>query len=130
MMDRSQQKMDIATLFAKKPGTLPLYQAIESLILEHFPDVMIKVSKTQVSFVCRYGFAFVSLPVRPFKGQPDLCVVLTFGLGRHEHDPRIAVAVEPYPGRWTHHVLIAKASDLDAQIVSWLTEAYHFAMTK
>ena len=33
-------------------------------------------------------------------------LVVSFGLGRREPSPRIGAAVEPYPGRWTHHAAV------------------------
>jgi len=121
---------DILMMFDKLPGALPLYEAAEALILELFPDVNIKVSKTQVGFSNRYGFAYLWPPARKIKGRPGRYIVLTFGLGRRAEHERIVESVEPYPGRWTHHVLISSADDLDEQVTNWLREAYDFSMTK
>lgn len=121
---------DILMLFDKKPDALYLYEAAEAFILELFPDVKIKVSKTQVSFSNRYGFAFLWPPNRRIKNKPGTYIVLTFGLGRQEVHPRILESVEPYPGRWTHHVLISSPDELDEQIKNWLIEAYNFSMMK
>ena len=49
---------------------------------------------------------------------------------RRVEDPRIAVAVEPYPNRWTHHVLISESGQIDAQLMAWLEEARTFARSK
>jgi len=43
---------------------------------------------------------------------------------------RIAQASEPYPMRWTHHVLIKDESQINAEIMGWLNEAREFAMNK
>ena len=45
-------------------------------------------------------------------------------------DPRIAVAVEPYPRRWTHHVLLSRPEEVDGQLLDWLREAYVFSQCK
>ena len=45
-------------------------------------------------------------------------------------DPRIAVAVEPYPNRWTHHVLVSRPEEVDEKLLSWLQEAYTFSECK
>lgn len=55
---------------------------------------------------------------------------MTLGLGRRLESPRVAVAVEPYPGRWTHHILLTSESELDAEVRAWLHEAYDFAESK
>lgn len=121
---------DILMLFDKMPAALPLYEAAEAKLLAAFPDARIKVSKTQVGFSNRYGFAYLWPPIRRIKGWPKVCIVLTFGLGYRLEHPRIAEAVEPYPRRWTHHVVIGKAEELDEQVFGWLREAYDFSMAK
>ena len=118
---------DLLTLFSQ-PGTLALYEAIEGRIVGLWPDVRIKVSRTQVSFSNRYGFAYVSL--RRIKGHPGNYVILTFGLPHEVHDPRIVAAVEAYPRRWTHHVIIEKEADLDAQVMDWVRQSYAYSMVK
>ena len=55
---------------------------------------------------------------------------MTFGLFRWVEDPRIAVAVEPYPNRWTHHVVLSDPAQVDSQLMAWLEEAYNCAMSK
>ena len=39
-------------------------------------------------------------------------------------------AVEPYPGRWTHHVMLNRPEDLDGAVRAWLAEAYDFSQAK
>ena len=43
---------------------------------------------------------------------------------------RVAVKVEAYPGRWTTHIPISSEKDLDAELFSWLHDAYLFASVK
>jgi len=121
---------NILLFFDKMPGALPLYEAVQGMICAEFDSVRIKVQKTQISFSNKYLFACVSLPFRRRKGWPELCIILTFGLNRRLDDPRVAVAVEPYPGRWTHHVIIQNEDEVDGQILEWLKEAYQFALVK
>ena len=121
---------DYLFFFSEKPEAMPLYETIRDFILSEFDDVTINVQKTQISFSNRYGFAFVSLPYRKVKGRPDVNIILTFGLGYWLDHPRIMVSVEPYPGRWTHHVIIQSVYEVDTEIKEWISEAYHFAKTK
>jgi hypothetical protein len=109
---------------------IPLYEAIKSFICSEFEGVKVKASKTQISFSNRYGFAYVSLPRSRMKGRSDGRIILTFGLGYKLDNPRIMEAVEPYPRRWTHHVIIQSETEVDAQIKEWLSEAYHFSNAK
>ena len=112
------------------PQALPLYQALREHVAAACPDLRVKVSKTQISFYHRRLFAMVSLPLRRRKGWPPCCLVVTFGLGRRAESPRILQAIEPYPGRWTHHVPVETTGDLDAELFAWLDEACRFARSK
>lgn len=74
------------------------------------------------------GFAVVSfLPVRKAKERPEIYIVVTFGLGYRVDSPRIDAAVEPYPGRFTHHVLISVTGEIDDELMGWVREAAAFA---
>jgi len=56
-------------------------------------------------------------------------VVLSFGLDHQIISPRIIEAVETYPNRWTHHLIIEKTSDIDEEVMCWLQQAYMFAQS-
>ena len=91
---------EILYFFSEHMDALPLYQRLEALILEQIPDVRIKVSKTQIGFFNKRGFAFVSFnPCRRAKDRPETWVTVTFGLVFRVDDPRIDVATEPYTNR-------------------------------
>ena len=101
--------MNIETMsfFGEHRDALPLYEGLEEQILAQIPDVKIKVSKTQITFANRRGFAFASFnPVRKAKERPEVWMTVTFGLSYRKESPRIDVATKPYPNRWTHHVLV------------------------
>ena len=121
---------DIQLFFNKSPQLLPLYRAIEDMLVAEFEEVRVKVQKTQISFYNRHLFACASLHLRKGKGWPALCLVFTLGLNRKLAHPRVAYAVEPYPGRWTHHILIQNGKELDDELLEWTREAYVFAMMK
>lgn len=93
---------DILFFFNDHMDALPLYERLEGLILEQIPDAKIKVSKTQISFSNKRGFAFVSFnPCRRSKERPDVWMTITFGLGYRKDSPRIDAATEPYTNRWS-----------------------------
>lgn len=56
--------------------------------------------------------------------------MVTFGLGHRLDAPRVAVATEPHPGRWTHHVLVTDPVDIDDELMAWVREAYEFSINK
>lgn len=122
---------DILFFFDQKPEALPLYTALEEKILSEIDNVSVKVSKTQIAFSNRRNFAFVSfLPARKAKDRPKTYITVTFGLGDRVNSPRIDGAVEPYPNRWTHHLLISDAAEIDGQLMGWIREAAAFSAGK
>ena len=122
---------DILFFFDKNPEALPLYEALEERILSEIPDVKIKVQKTQISFAIKHNFAFVSfLPARKAKERPDIYITVTFGLGYRKESPRIDAATEPYPNRWTHHMLISQVDEVDDELLGWIKEAGAFSAGK
>lgn len=117
--------------FNEKPAVLPLYEAFAQRLLAEIDNVTIKVQKTQISFSNRHNFAFVSfLPARKAKGRPKTYITVTFGLQYKKESPRIDAASEPYPNRWTHHVLISSVEELDDELMGWLKEAADFSAGK
>ena len=117
--------------FAGKPGAADLYEVFERRVLAEIGDVRIRVHKTQISFSNRHGFAFVSLlPVRPKARRPDPYITVSFGLRHRVDGPRIDAVSEPYPERWTHHVLIAAPSEIDDELMAWVKEAAVFSNLK
>ena len=121
---------DELLFFTSMPQMLPLYTALRDQLDQLHPDVTAKVGKTQISLRNRYVFATVSLPWRKVKGWPEEYLLLSFGLSYHKEHPRIALAVEPYPNRWTHHVMISKPEDVDEELLSWIAEAAAFSAAK
>ena len=109
---------DILLFFDKMPGALPLYEELERRIKTELGEVRIKVQKTQISFYNRRMFACVSFAkLRNAETRPKEYIVVTFGLGRREISPRIDAASEPYPNRWTHHVLASEMSEIDDELM-------------
>lgn len=111
--------------------TLPIYEKLEKEILSQIPDVKIKVAKTQITFANERGFTFMSFnPCRKTAQRPKVGMTVTFGLGYRKESPRIDVATEPYPGRWTHHVMVGSVDEIDEELMGWLMEAADFSASK
>lgn len=122
---------DTLFFFNKHPDALPLYELFEQKLLSEIGSADIKVQKTQISFSNKHNFAFVSfLPVRKAKERPQTYIVITFGLGHRVESPRIDAATEPYPNRWTHHVLISEPEEIDEELMGWVKEAAAFSAAK
>ena len=128
MADEMTNK-EIEAFFAGKPEAKALFMAVERKIQAIGPAI-IKVSKTQSSFATRTQFAWVWMPLPTDRKRPLHSLVLSFGCGRRIVNDQIVEAIEPYPGRWTHHVIIAEAADLTSAVDAWIREAYRFSETR
>lgn len=130
-MKRSEHdSSDILFFFDGKPVELGLYETLFERLGAAFPEASVKVQKSQISFYNKHLFAAVSLPTRRKKDWPKTCIVVTIGLSHRMDSPRVAVAVESYPNRWTHHVLVSQPDQIDEELMGWLREAYDFAQSK
>ncbi len=122
---------DILLFFDKHKDALPLYETLESRIFREIENVRIKVQKSQISFYNRHLFACVSFAgIRKKKDCPASYIVVTFGLDRRVESPRIEAASEPYPNRWTHHLLISDAGEIDDELMAWIRPAADFSEKK
>ena len=122
---------DTLFFFDGRMDALPLYEAFEQRVFAEVPQATVKVQKTQISFVNRHMFACVSFArVRRRAECPNPCIVVTFGLARRVEALRIEVATEPYPGRWTHHVVVGRAEEIDGELMEWIREAAAFSASK
>ena len=117
--------------FDQHMDILPLYQAFEELLFDSFPVVNKRVQKTQITFSNRHVFACVSFArVKRKTELPMRFIVITLGLPAPLDSERVAVKTEPYPGRWTHQIVVNKPEELDEELLSWVREAYDFAAVK
>ena len=122
---------EILLFFSQRMEARPLYEKLEEQILADIPDVKIKVAKTQISFSNKRGFAFVSFnPCRRAKERPAAWMTVSFGLGYRKEAERIDIATEPYPGRWTHHVMVGSTAEIDDELLGWIKEAAEFSASK
>ena len=127
------QELDLDTLlfFDGHHAALDLYQTFEPMLLDAFPNVNKRVQKTQITFYNRHVFACVSFARVKRKAElPEGYMVITLGLPSPLDSARVAVKVEPYPGRWTHHIVISQPEELDDELLSWIRQAYDFANAK
>ena len=122
---------DILFFFGERMEALPMYERLEEAILTRIPNVKIKVAKTQITFANKRGFAFVSFnPCRRAKERPAAWMTVSFGLGYRKEANRVDVATEPYPGRWTHHVMVGSTAEIDGELMAWIKEAADFSASK
>ena len=122
---------DTLMFFNEHPRAVPLYDRLEKTIFDSFPVVNKRVQKTQISFSNRHMFACVSFARVKRKAElPDPFIVVTVGLPYPLESERVAVKTEPYPGRWTTHIVVGTVDEIDGELLAWIRQAYAFADSK
>lgn len=122
---------DTLLFFAGHTEALDLYRALEEALYSRFPQVNKRVQKTQITFYNRHVFACVSFArVKRKTELPPGYLVFTLGLPAPLESARVAMKTEPYPGRWTHHIVLSEIAELDEELFAWIEESYAIAAAK
>lgn len=130
-MEPDELTLDELMFFDQKPGALALYEVLRRNMAQAGVPCTFQAKKTQISFLNRHLFGAASfLPVLRAKDRPNPFLTVTFGLDHRLDSPRIHGAVEAYPNRWTHHIMIGRPEELDRELMDWLMEASLFAAAK
>ncbi len=124
-------ELDALRVFEGEPGAFQLYRALEAKLLQAVPGTLQKVGKTEVAFYLRHRYASASLlAVRRKSQRPSPYLTVSFGLPVPLDSPRIDARTEPYPNRWTHHLMLGAPEEMDGELLGWLQEAAAFAASK
>ena len=121
--------LSLLSFFAGRPEEEVLGRTVTQWIVTALPQTTVRVQKTQITFQNRHVFAALSLPRRA-RDRAAHALTLTLGLPVRLDTPRVMMAAEPYPGRWTHHLLLSSPQDLDEKLLGWVRAAAAFAQTK
>ena len=122
---------DAFMFFDRQPAAFPIYEAFELKLLERFPNTKTRVQKTQITFSNRHVYACISFQrVRKKADLPDPYIVITLGLSYPLESNRVAVKTEPYPGRWTTHIVVGTTEEIDDELFLWVQQAYDFSENK
>lgn len=113
--------MDVMEFFETSPEGLRAYEKI-CRILGKLGNYEVRVTKSQVAFRRKRGFAYIWTPAR-YLHRPAAPAVLSIALGRHDGSSRFKEVVHPSPAHWMHHLEIYDANDIDDEVTRWLTEA-------
>ena len=95
-----------------------LYAEIRS-----FGSTDLRVTKSQIAFHHGKAFAWVWIPDK-YLHRKSAPLVLTLGFRYKDTSPRWKEIVEPRPGRFTHHLELYSAQDIDDQVRDWLRQAW------
>ena len=110
---------------AKDPEVLSILRPLLLGTLERWPDVQIVTQKSQVGLSDPRPFCAM-YPPRAAKDRKAHALGFCLFLPRPIDSPRIAIAVEPYPGRWTNHMVLPSLEDVDEELWQWMAEARRF----
>jgi hypothetical protein len=116
--------------FHDRPLELSLYRAFEETVRSRIPTVITRFRRSQITFAERRGFAAVWMPPFKVRGRPEHYIVVSFAADRRIDHPRIVSVAEPYPHRWTHHVLVTSPEDIDAKLMDWVEQAWRLTNKK
>ena len=114
--------MTVDEFFAGREEPRCIFEALRSAV-EALGPVQIRVTKSQVAFRRHRAFAWAWMPGAYLRGK-HAPLVLTLALRRRDRSPRWKEIVEPAPGRFTHHLELYSAADIDGEVCSWLLEAW------
>jgi hypothetical protein len=102
----------------------PIFDAVQGAI-EALGPVEWRVTKSQVVFWRGRSFAWAWTPRRYLgRGAP---LVLTLSFDHEDPSPRWKEIVEPWPGRFTHHLELYAPADVDDEVRRWLRAAWEEA---
>lgn len=119
--------MTLDEFFAGYDESKPLFEALRRVIDDLGP-VELRVTKSQIAFRRaparrRTAFAWVWLPARYLRGR-SAPLVLTLGFRQRDASPRWKEIVEPYPGRFTHHLELWSLAEIDDEVRALLRVAW------
>lgn len=110
--------------FAPDQKAVSIYRALARPLVR-LEDVHVAVSKSQVSFRARRGFAYAWAPERYVNS--DVPVVVSIALSEALRSPRFKEVAHPSPSTWMHHVELRLVKDVDRELAGWLQRAYEEA---
>ena len=99
---------------------LDTFERVRAALLSAHPDVTVRVTKSQVAFRRRRGFAYLWIPGQYLR-RPAAPVVLSIATRRRLRSERFKEVV--HPGPWMHHLEVFDAADVDDDVIGWLSMA-------
>ena len=107
--------------FAGRALGLAVFERIRAALAVQGP-VDVRVSRSQVAFRRRRGFAYLWAPGQ-YLAKPTVEVVLSIALGRADPSPRFKQVLRVAPIHWMHHLELHDLAEIDEEVVGWLLEA-------
>jgi hypothetical protein len=114
--------MTLDEFFAGHENSRLIFETVR-LAVEAIGHAELRIGKSQISFRRRKAFAWVWMPGRYLSGRVAP-LVLTLSFRSRDGSPRWKEIIEPKPGRFTHHLELYSAADVDDQVRGWLLDAW------
>jgi hypothetical protein len=119
-MQRGEES-DVARFFEGDSEGRAIFAAVVDLI-EQLGDCEMRVTKSQIAFRRRRGFAYVWRPDRYV--DSTVPAVLSIALPRRTPSMRFKQIAHPAPTVWMHHLELTTSADIDDEVRAWLVTAY------
>lgn len=111
--------------FDSSPGMKPVFEALRQTVFGACPGVSMRRGASQLGFYCPSPFLAVWLPIRKtIRGRPPEYLIVSLFSTQRIDSPRMESIIEPYPKRWTHHIILSNAAQIDDELVSLIQQAY------
>ena len=112
----------VSKYFASMPGAERLFGLLMQKCAAE-GDARYEVQAYGIGLGAPGHYTYAWLPPLPVKNRPAVYFVLALRLKRRIVSPRFVETVEPYPGRYVHHLTLSDPRQLDGELLSWLREA-------
>ena len=123
-MDSDGGRRTGESVFDGCPAGLTLYHAVEDAVAT-IGKADVRVTKSQIAFRRRKGFAYVWRPRQYVKSE--VVAVLSIALPHEVTSDRIKSVAHPSNKVWMHHIELRAVTQIDDEVRAWLAEAYENA---
>jgi hypothetical protein len=125
IMKKPELSLTVEKYFEDREESRSIFDVVRAAVTEAGPSEM-RVTKSQISFRRRRAFAWVWIPEK-YLHRKSAPLVLTLSLTPRDPSPRWKEIVEPYPGRFTHHLELMSPKDVDGEVRGWIRRAWSTA---
>ena len=116
---------DVDAFYAGHPFARTVHDRVAAMIGSIGP-AEVRVSRSQVAFTRRRGFAYLWIPGQ-YLVKPAADVVLSIALPEQLPSERWKEVVHPSPRTWMHHLEVRSIEDIDEEVAGWLGVAFEAA---
>ena len=115
----------IDAFFSHYPASRQIFNALLEVIHTLGP-LEVQVMKSQVVFRRTKAFARAWIPEQ-YLHRKAAPLVLTLSFSARDPSSRWKEIVEPYPGRFTHHLELFHPREIDDEVIAWLRDGWESA---